>query len=86
MGASAWRNRAIAQAQSVDRSRIRSLTTVEKIVSSARTLVIERAGEPFTTQELVARSVILPVGVGYRERDCDDVASAVRKVASQLLA
>jgi TetR/AcrR family transcriptional regulator len=53
---SPWRDRAITQAQSVDRSRIRSLTTVEKIVSSARALVIERAGGPFTTQELVERS------------------------------
>jgi dTDP-4-amino-4,6-dideoxygalactose transaminase len=37
------------------------------------------------TEELVARSVIVPIGVGYRERDCDDVASAVRKVACRLL-
>jgi len=38
------------------------------------------------TEELVARSVIVPVGVGYTERDCADVASAVRKVAAALLA
>jgi 8-amino-3,8-dideoxy-alpha-D-manno-octulosonate transaminase len=38
------------------------------------------------TEALVARSVIVPVGVGYRERDCDDVANAVRKVACRLLA
>jgi 8-amino-3,8-dideoxy-alpha-D-manno-octulosonate transaminase len=38
------------------------------------------------TEELVARSVIVPVGVGYTERDCVDVADAVRKVASGLLA
>ena len=37
------------------------------------------------TEELVARSVIVPIGVGYRERDCEDVASAVRKVACRLL-
>jgi 8-amino-3,8-dideoxy-alpha-D-manno-octulosonate transaminase len=37
------------------------------------------------TEELVARSVIVPVGVGYTERDCADVASAVRKVACALL-
>jgi 8-amino-3,8-dideoxy-alpha-D-manno-octulosonate transaminase len=37
------------------------------------------------TEALVARSVIVPIGVGYRERDCDDVASAVRKVACRLL-
>jgi 8-amino-3,8-dideoxy-alpha-D-manno-octulosonate transaminase len=37
------------------------------------------------TEELVARSVIVPIGVGYRDRDCDDVAAAVRKVALRLL-
>jgi 8-amino-3,8-dideoxy-alpha-D-manno-octulosonate transaminase len=38
------------------------------------------------TEALVARSVIVPVGVGYDERDCDDVAAAVGKVAHRLLA
>jgi hypothetical protein len=51
-----WRERAIAQSRSVDRSRTRSLGTIENLVSSARALVIERAGGPFTTQELVERS------------------------------
>jgi len=37
------------------------------------------------TEALVARSVIVPIGVNYRADDCDDVASAVRKVASWLL-
>ena len=37
------------------------------------------------TEALVARSVILPIGVGYTEQDCDDVAKAVRKVASKVL-
>jgi 8-amino-3,8-dideoxy-alpha-D-manno-octulosonate transaminase len=37
------------------------------------------------TESLVARSVIVPVGVGYDERDCDDVATAVNKVAGALL-
>jgi 8-amino-3,8-dideoxy-alpha-D-manno-octulosonate transaminase len=37
------------------------------------------------TEALVARSVIVPVGVGYDERDCDDVAAAVRKVARGLV-
>lgn len=37
------------------------------------------------TEALAARSVILPVGVGYAGHDCDDVASAVRKVARALL-
>jgi 8-amino-3,8-dideoxy-alpha-D-manno-octulosonate transaminase len=36
------------------------------------------------TEALVARSIIVPIGVGYSERDCDDVATAVRKVARQL--
>ncbi|HEX2384646.1 MAG TPA: DegT/DnrJ/EryC1/StrS family aminotransferase [Acidimicrobiales bacterium] len=37
------------------------------------------------TEALVARSVIVPVGVGYDEHDCRDVASAVRKVADGLV-
>jgi hypothetical protein len=37
------------------------------------------------TEDLVARSIILPIGVGYTERDCDDVAAAVRKVAHGVL-
>jgi 8-amino-3,8-dideoxy-alpha-D-manno-octulosonate transaminase len=37
------------------------------------------------TEALVARSVIVPIGVRYTARDCDDVAAAVRKVASGLL-
>ncbi len=37
------------------------------------------------TEALAARSVIVPIGVGYRETDCNDVASAVRKVACRLL-
>jgi perosamine synthetase len=37
------------------------------------------------TEALAGRSVIVPVGVSYRERDCQDVASAVRKVACRLL-
>jgi dTDP-4-amino-4,6-dideoxygalactose transaminase len=36
------------------------------------------------TEELVARSVIVPVGVGFDARDCADVAAAVRKVARAL--
>jgi dTDP-4-amino-4,6-dideoxygalactose transaminase len=38
------------------------------------------------TEELVARSVIVPVGPNYTERDCADVACAVRKVAGTVLA
>jgi hypothetical protein len=34
----------------------------------------------------VARSVIVPVGAGYTAPDCDDVATAVRKVARCLIA
>jgi len=37
------------------------------------------------TEALAARSVTVPIGVGYRETDCDDVANAVRKVACRLL-
>ena len=37
------------------------------------------------TEALVARSVIVPIGVRYSEQDCDDVAEAVRKVAGALL-
>ena len=37
------------------------------------------------TEELVARSIIVPVGVGYDERDCDDIATAVSKVGCALL-
>src|SRR5439155_25258041 len=37
------------------------------------------------TEALVARSVIVPVGVGYSETDCDHVASSVRTVADKLL-
>ena len=38
------------------------------------------------TEALVARSVIVPIGVAYTEQDCDEIATAVRKVAEQLLA
>jgi 8-amino-3,8-dideoxy-alpha-D-manno-octulosonate transaminase len=37
------------------------------------------------TEALVSRSVIVPIGVGYSDRDCSDVAAAVRKVAAALL-
>ena len=37
------------------------------------------------TEALVGRSVIVPLGVSYTDRDCDDVATAVRKVANGLL-
>jgi 8-amino-3,8-dideoxy-alpha-D-manno-octulosonate transaminase len=37
------------------------------------------------TESLVARSVIVPVGVGYGDRDCADVATAVNRVAGALL-
>jgi 8-amino-3,8-dideoxy-alpha-D-manno-octulosonate transaminase len=38
------------------------------------------------TEALVARSVIVPIGVGFDDEDCADVAAAVRKVATALLA
>jgi 8-amino-3,8-dideoxy-alpha-D-manno-octulosonate transaminase len=37
------------------------------------------------TEELVARSFTIGVGVGYEASDCEDVATAVAKVASALL-
>ena len=37
------------------------------------------------TEALVARSVIVPIGVRYTEADCDDIAAAVAKVAHALL-
>jgi 8-amino-3,8-dideoxy-alpha-D-manno-octulosonate transaminase len=37
------------------------------------------------TEALVARSVIVPVGVGYSEAECDHVAASVRAVADKLL-
>ena len=37
------------------------------------------------TEELVARSVIVPVGVGYTEADCEHVAVSVLAVADKLL-
>jgi 8-amino-3,8-dideoxy-alpha-D-manno-octulosonate transaminase len=37
------------------------------------------------TEALVARSVIVPVGIGYDEHDCEDIAAAVRKVTTRLL-
>ncbi|MEY2450734.1 MAG: hypothetical protein QOD92_308 [Acidimicrobiaceae bacterium] len=37
------------------------------------------------TEALVARSVIVPIGVGYTEQDCEEVATVVRKVAGELL-
>jgi len=37
------------------------------------------------TEALVARSVIVPVGVGYSATDCDEIAASVRAVADKLL-
>ena len=37
------------------------------------------------TEALVARSIIVPIGVSYTEQDCEEVATAVRKVAARLL-
>jgi 8-amino-3,8-dideoxy-alpha-D-manno-octulosonate transaminase len=38
------------------------------------------------TEELVSRSLIVPVGVGYTEADCENVATTVRELAEQHLA
>lgn len=37
------------------------------------------------TEDLVARSVIVPIGAAYSKADCDDVAQGIAKVASKLL-
>jgi 8-amino-3,8-dideoxy-alpha-D-manno-octulosonate transaminase len=37
------------------------------------------------TEDLVARSVIVPIGAAYSKADCDDVAQGIAKVASTLL-
>ncbi|MEY2461167.1 MAG: hypothetical protein QOG30_2997, partial [Acidimicrobiaceae bacterium] len=38
------------------------------------------------TEALVARSIIVPIGVSYTAQDCDEIATAVRKVADHVLA
>jgi dTDP-4-amino-4,6-dideoxygalactose transaminase len=38
-----------------------------------------------STEALVARNVILPIGVRYSERDCDEIADVVRTVAHEAL-
>ena len=38
------------------------------------------------TEELVARNVIVPVGVRYTEADCDEIATAIRKTSAEVLA
>ena len=37
------------------------------------------------TEALVARNVIVPIGVSYTEDDCDDIAAAVTKVAHEVV-
>jgi hypothetical protein len=37
------------------------------------------------TEDLVARSVTVGVGPAFTERDCDDVATGIAKVAEHLL-
>jgi dTDP-4-amino-4,6-dideoxygalactose transaminase len=37
------------------------------------------------TEALVARNVILPIGVRYTEQDCDEIAAAIVKVAGEVL-
>ena len=38
-----------------------------------------------TTEDLASRAVIVPIGAAYSERDCDDVATGIRKVAAAIL-
>jgi dTDP-4-amino-4,6-dideoxygalactose transaminase len=47
--------------------------------------VAERGMFP-DTEALVARNVIVPVGVRYTEADCDEIATAIVKVAAEVLA
>ncbi|MGH2812440.1 MAG: DegT/DnrJ/EryC1/StrS family aminotransferase, partial [Actinomycetota bacterium] len=49
------------------------------------TSVEYRMGMCPRTEDLVSRSVTVGVGAAFTEKDCDDVASAVLKVSSQLL-
>jgi dTDP-4-amino-4,6-dideoxygalactose transaminase len=37
------------------------------------------------TEALVARNVIVPVGVRYTERDCEEIGRAVREVAAEVI-
>lgn len=46
--------------------------------------VAERGMLP-ATEALVARNVIVPIGVGYTERDCDEIAATIVKVAGEVL-
>lgn len=46
--------------------------------------VAERGMLP-QTEALVARNVIVPVGVRYGEAECDEIATAIRKVAAEVL-
>jgi hypothetical protein len=39
-----------------------------------------------STEALVARNVIVPIGVRYTERDCDEIAATITKVAHEALA
>jgi len=38
-----------------------------------------------STEALVARNVIVPIGVRYTERDCDEIAATITKVAHEAL-
>jgi 8-amino-3,8-dideoxy-alpha-D-manno-octulosonate transaminase len=46
---------------------------------------VAEKGMLLRTEALVARNVILPIGVRYSEQDCDDIGSVVRKVAHEVL-
>jgi len=37
------------------------------------------------TESLVARNVILPIGVRYSEQDCEEIGTVIRKVAHEVL-
>jgi 8-amino-3,8-dideoxy-alpha-D-manno-octulosonate transaminase len=46
--------------------------------------IAERGMLP-ATEALVARNVIVPIGVRYTERDCDEIAATIAKVADEVL-
>ena len=47
--------------------------------------IAERGMLP-ATEALVARNVIVPIGVRYSEHDCDEIAATIATVAHEVLA
>jgi 8-amino-3,8-dideoxy-alpha-D-manno-octulosonate transaminase len=57
----------------------------KRTATGTGTWVAERGMLP-ETEALVARNVIVPIGVGYTESDCDEIATTIVKVAHEVLA